>query len=46
MEAAIVNTLSPSDRVLAVIIGSFGDRFAEIAAAFGADVERFDVPWG
>jgi aspartate aminotransferase-like enzyme len=46
LEAAIVNTLSPSDRVLAVTIGSFGDRFAKIANAFGADVERFEVPWG
>lgn len=38
MEAAIVNVLSPGDRVLAVSIGSFGDRFAEIAAAYGAEV--------
>jgi aspartate aminotransferase-like enzyme len=28
LEAAIVNTLSPGDRVLGVSIGSFGDRFA------------------
>jgi aspartate aminotransferase-like enzyme len=46
MEAAIVNTLSPADRVLSVTIGSFGDRFAKIASAFGAQVERFEVPWG
>jgi aspartate aminotransferase-like enzyme len=46
LEAAVVNTLSPGDRVLAVTIGSFGDRFAKIAAAFGAGVERFEVPWG
>ena len=46
LEAAVVNTLSPGDRVLAVTIGSFGDRFALIAAAFGADVERFEVEWG
>jgi aspartate aminotransferase-like enzyme len=46
LEAAVVNTLSPGDRVLAVTIGSFGDRFAKIAAAFGAQVERFEVPWG
>ena len=38
MEAAVVNTLSPGDRVLAVTIGSFGDRFAKIATAFGAAV--------
>jgi aspartate aminotransferase-like enzyme len=46
LEAAVVNTLSPSDRVLALSIGAFGDRFAKIAAAFGAEVERFDVAWG
>jgi aspartate aminotransferase-like enzyme len=46
MEAAIVNSLSPGDRVLAVIIGGFGDRFADIAGAFGADVDRFEVEWG
>ncbi|MGH2417634.1 MAG: pyridoxal-phosphate-dependent aminotransferase family protein [Candidatus Limnocylindria bacterium] len=46
MEAAVVNTLSPGDRVLVVTIGSFGDRFAAIATAFGAAVERFEVEWG
>lgn len=46
LEAAIVNTLSPGDRVLAVTIGSFGDRFAAIAAAYGAAVDRLEVPWG
>ena len=46
MEAAVVNTLSPGDRVLAVTIGAFGDRFATIASTFGAQVERFEVPWG
>ena len=46
MEAAIVNTLSPGDRVLAITIGGFGDRFAKVASAFGADVERYEVEWG
>ena len=46
MEAAIVNTLSPGDRVLAVTIGGFGDRFSDIAEAFGADVELLEVAWG
>ncbi len=46
MEAAIVNTLSPEDRVLAVTIGAFGDRFAEIATTYGANVERLEVEWG
>jgi aspartate aminotransferase-like enzyme len=46
MEAAVVNTLSPGDRVLAVTIGAFGDRFARIAEAFGATVDRMEVEWG
>lgn len=46
MEAAVVNLLSPGDKVLAVSIGVFGDRFGEIAAKFGAVVEKLDFPWG
>jgi len=46
LEAAIVNTLSPGDRVLGVSIGSFGDRFAKIAGIYGADVTKIDVEWG
>ena len=36
MEAAIANTLSPGDPVVAVTVGAFGDRFAAIAEAYGA----------
>lgn len=46
MEAAIVNTLSPGDKVLNVSIGVFGNRFAQIAEAYGARVTRLDVEWG
>jgi aspartate aminotransferase-like enzyme len=46
MEAAIVNTLSPVDRVLGVTMGAFGDRFAKIAEIYGAAVERLEVEWG
>jgi aspartate aminotransferase-like enzyme len=45
-EAAIVNMLSPGDEVLAVTMGVFGDRFAAIAEAFGANVTRLEVDWG
>ncbi len=45
-EAAIVNMLSPGDRVLAATTGVFGDRFAAIAEAFGADVVRLEGEWG
>jgi aspartate aminotransferase-like enzyme len=46
LEAAIVNVLSPGDRVLGVSIGSFGDRFAKIAEVYGADVDRMSAEWG
>ena len=46
LEAAVVNTLSPGDKVLAVSIGAFGDRFAKIARIYGADVTKLDAEWG
>jgi aspartate aminotransferase-like enzyme len=46
LEAAVVNTLSPGDAVLAVTMGAFGDRFAKIADVYGADVTKLDVEWG
>ncbi|HYL40385.1 MAG TPA: aminotransferase class V-fold PLP-dependent enzyme, partial [Candidatus Binatus sp.] len=46
LEAAIVNTLSPGDSVLGISIGAFGDRFASIAEAYGAAVDRMAAEWG
>jgi len=46
LEAAVVNTLSPGDRVLAVPTGVFGDRFRTIAQTYGADVTTLTVAWG
>lgn len=46
MESAIVNLFSPGDRVLAISIGAFGDRFAELASVYGLQVEKLQVPWG
>jgi aspartate aminotransferase-like enzyme len=46
LEAAVVNHLSPGDAVLAVSIGSFGERFARIAQAYGADVTKVTVEPG
>jgi aspartate aminotransferase-like enzyme len=46
LEAAVVNTLSPGDPVLAVTMGAFGDRFAKIAEVYGAAVTRLEVEWG
>ena len=46
LEAAIVNTLSPGDKVLSVSIGVFGERFATIAEKFGAEVVPLRFEWG
>jgi len=46
LEAAIVNTLSPGDKVLSVSIGVFGERFASIAERFGAEVIPLRFEWG
>ena len=46
LEAAVVNTLSPGDKVLAVTVGYFGDRFADMAEAYGAEVIRLETEWG
>ena len=46
MEAAVVNFISPGEKVLAVSIGVFGNRFAEIAGRFGARVEKLEFDWG
>jgi aspartate aminotransferase-like enzyme len=46
LEAAIVNTLSPGDKVLSVSIGVFGERFAAIAEQAGAEVEHLRFEWG
>jgi len=46
LEAAVANLLSPGEKVLFCTIGSFGERWADIAAAYGADVVRLAMPWG
>jgi aspartate aminotransferase-like enzyme len=46
LEAAVVNVLSPKDKILSVSIGVFGDRWANIAKTFGAEVVKLDFEWG
>ena len=46
LEAAVVNTLSPGDKVLSVSVGVFGERFATIAETFGAEVINLRFDWG
>lgn len=46
LESAIVSFLSPGDKVLAITIGAFGDRFAKIATVYGAEVTKLAFDWG
>jgi aspartate aminotransferase-like enzyme len=46
LEAAVVNTCSPADKILSVSIGVFGDRWASIAKTFGVDVVSVKAEWG
>lgn len=45
-EAAIANLFSAGDHVIAISIGSFGDRLATIAGKFGLHVTKVSFPWG
>ena len=46
MEAAVINLLSSGDTALVVQGGKFGERWTEIAKAYGINVETLDVEWG
>jgi aspartate aminotransferase-like enzyme len=46
MEAAVVNTLSPGDRVAVVVAGKFGERWVEICRAYGVEVVPVTAPFG
>jgi aspartate aminotransferase-like enzyme len=46
LESAVVNLLSPGDKILSVSIGVFGDRWASIAKTFGVEVVSLKSEWG
>jgi aspartate aminotransferase-like enzyme len=46
LESAVANLFSPGDRVVVVVAGYFGERFAKIARAYGLDVRTVDYEWG
>lgn len=46
MEAALANLVNPRDKVLSLIIGNFGARWAKIAQGRGAEVEKLEVDLG
>ncbi len=46
MEASVSNLTSPGDRVLVLTAGKFGERWIDLAKAFGCDVDVVKVPYG
>jgi len=46
MEMALVNVVGPGERLLVVSQGYFGDRWAQLAEAFGVPHEVLRADWG
>ncbi|HTP31803.1 MAG TPA: alanine--glyoxylate aminotransferase family protein [Candidatus Acidoferrales bacterium] len=46
MDAAVSNLFSKGDKVVACVAGKFGERWAEIAKAYGLDANVLTVPYG
>ena len=46
METAVVNLLSPGDKVLTINAGKFGERWGNICKAYGIAYKEIVVEWG
>src|SRR5271154_4893606 len=46
MEGSVSNLTSPGDKVLVLTAGKFGERWRDLAKAFGCIVEVLSVPYG
>ena len=46
MESAVINMVSPGDKVLVAACGQFGERWAKIAETFGVSVVKVFAEWG
>src|SRR5580704_16240346 len=46
MEASVSNLTSPGDRVLVLTAGKFGERWRDLAKAFGCEVQLVTAPYG
>ena len=46
MEAGVSNLTSPGDRVLVLSAGRFGERWRDLAKAYGCSVELLTAPYG
>ena len=45
-ESAVSNLVSPGDRILVLSAGNFGERWAAMTKAYGADVVHARLEWG
>ena len=46
MEASVSNLTSPGDKVLVLTAGKFGERWVDLAKAFGCVVDVVEAPYG
>jgi len=46
MESAVANLCSPGERVVVVSAGYFGERWSQIARAYGLEVDELAYEWG
>src|SRR5438552_12000664 len=46
MEGAVSNLTSPGDRVLVLTAGKFGERWRDLAKAYGCTVAVLETPYG
>ena len=46
LEASLVNSLTSEDRLLFISAGKFGQRWGEIASAYGFGYKELKMPWG
>src|ERR1700761_2938483 len=46
MDATVSNLFSRGDKVIVCVAGKFGERWAEIAKAYGLDANVITVPYG
>jgi aspartate aminotransferase-like enzyme len=46
METAIVNLLSPGDKIITINGGKFGERWGQIARTYGVEVVEIIIDWG
>jgi alanine-glyoxylate transaminase/serine-glyoxylate transaminase/serine-pyruvate transaminase len=46
MDASICNMIEEGDKAIVCVSGFFGERLADVAGRYGAEVIRVEAPWG